>query len=284
LSSKKEGARDAVTCQTSEGEAEAESKMSSDTTPLKMLRVLDLIEASDRPLTAEVLLKTLGLTRSTFYRYLKILTETGFITSMPDAGFTLGPRIAELDYRMRQTDPLIKASRPVMVELARSERCVVLLCRRYKDRVLCIDQERTDRSLPSHYTRGLARSLYRGAASRIILAFLSTSTISRLYGASPAEFAVAGLGDSLADVRTSLRQIRHRGWEITHGQLTSGVTGVAAPIFDPNGDILGSFSITLPVPEMAETEELRLADRIKFCAQIIGNSISQDWSFDKDDV
>jgi len=43
---------------------------------------------------------------------------------MHEAGFTLGPRIVELDYRMRQSDPLIGAARPVMTELARSERGV----------------------------------------------------------------------------------------------------------------------------------------------------------------
>ncbi|HTH96919.1 MAG TPA: HTH domain-containing protein, partial [Stellaceae bacterium] len=118
--------------------------MAGDTTPRKMLRILDLIEDSETPVTTEVMLEKLAFTRSTLYRYLKILTESGLIASMPEAGFTLGPRIVELDYRMRQSDPLIGASRPVMAELAQSEQGVALLCRRYKDRVLCIHQERAD--------------------------------------------------------------------------------------------------------------------------------------------
>ena len=248
--------------------------MSGDTTPEKMLRILDLIASSDVPMTTEAITAAVGFTRSTLYRYLKVLTESELITAMPEAGFTLGPRIAELDYRMRRTDPLIAASRAVMAELARSERGVVLLCRRYKDKVLCIHQERAEISLRSHYARGLARPLHRGAASRIILACLKSATISRLYAALPKEFAEVGLGGSLAEVRASLRQIRQQGWDITHGQLTPGVSGVAAPIFDPRGEVLGSFSITVPLPDLGEAAERRLVERIVFCTKIIQSTIA----------
>jgi DNA-binding IclR family transcriptional regulator len=249
--------------------------MADDTSPLKMLRILDQIEASDIPVTTDAMLEKLGFTRSTLYRYLKILTGSGLITSMPDAGFTLGPRIVELDYRMRQSDPLISAARPVMAELARSERGVVLLCRRYKDRVLCIHQERSDLAFRSHYTRGLARPLYRGAASRIILAYLNSATINRLQAAFPKEFAQVELGTTPAEVRATLRGIRQRGWDVTQGQLTAGVTGIAAPILDPTGEILGSLSLTVATPNLSESDQQRLIEQIKFCSLIIRTALGQ---------
>ena len=155
--------------------------MTNETTPQKMLRILDLIEESQDPVTTEIMLEQLGFTRSTLYRYLKNLTESGLISSIPETGFTFGPRITELDYQMRQRDPLISASRPVMAELAKSERGVALLCRRYRDRVLCIHQEQGDISFRSNYERGLARTLFQGAASRIILAYLGSAIINRIF-------------------------------------------------------------------------------------------------------
>jgi DNA-binding IclR family transcriptional regulator len=83
----------------------------------RMLQVVDLIEVNDSPVPPGDLMARLGLTRSTLYRYLKILSDAGLITSFPGVGFALGPRIAELDFRMRNRDPLIIASRPVMSEL-----------------------------------------------------------------------------------------------------------------------------------------------------------------------
>jgi DNA-binding IclR family transcriptional regulator len=247
--------------------------MQSDTTPRKMLRIIDLIEESDGPVTAERMLAELGFTRSTLYRHLKILSETGFVASISDSGFTLGPRIVELDYKIRSRDPLLAASRPLMVELAQTERGVALLCRRYQDRVLCIHQERGDVAFRSNYTRGLARPLFRGAASRIILANLKGATIDRLQAKDADGFDTAGLGATGPEVRASLRRLRKQGWDVTEGQVTPGVVGVAAPLFDARGDVLGSLSLTLPARERSEAEMRRLIDRVCFCAGIIRNTI-----------
>lgn len=249
--------------------------MSGESTPRKMLRILDLIEAADSALTAEALLEQLDFTRSTLYRYLKILTESGLIAAMPEQGFTLGPRIAELDHRMRQTDTLINAARPVMAELAQAARGVALLCRRYQERVLCIHQERGSQAFRSNYTRGLARPLHRGAASRIILAHLGPAIINRLQAAAPEDFAAVGLGHSAAEVRATLRLIRKRGWDITHAQVTHGVTGIAAPLFDLHGGILGSLSVTIAAGDVADGDAQALIERVTFCAGIIRAAIGQ---------
>jgi DNA-binding IclR family transcriptional regulator len=252
--------------------------MAGDTTPRKMLRILDLIEDSPEPVAAEAMLAELGFTRSTLYRYLKILAETGLVTSLPDAGFTLGPRIAELDYKMRQRDPLIAASQPLMIELAQSERGVALLCRRFKDRVLCIHQERGDVGFRSNYTRGLPRPLFRGAASRVILAHLSPAAVGRLYADAPDAFAGAGLGATPAEARLALRRIRAAGWDLTEAQVTPGVMGVAAPLLDRGGEVLGSLSLTLPARERSEAEHQRLGERVRFCAGVVRTTLGQEYA------
>src|ERR1700751_2593865 len=84
----------------------------------RMIGLLDLFEEAGQRWTFEEIHARLGYTRSTLYRYLKVLTDAEILTSLPGVGFTLGPRIAELDYCSRTRDPLIVASRPVMIELA----------------------------------------------------------------------------------------------------------------------------------------------------------------------
>ncbi len=238
----------------------------------RMLRILDQIEDTNAAVTAEDLAARLGFTRSTTYRYLKVLTEAGLVSSLPDLGYTLGPRIAELDWRMRTADPLIRAGRPVMAELARSEAGVVLLCRRYRDLVLCVHQERGSDLVHSFYERGRARPPVRGAASRVILAWLPPPQLARLYGQHAADFAAAGLGDTLAAARTRLRAIRVAGWDATEGQVTQGVTGIAAPILDGSGGVLGSLNLTVPRTALSARERGRIASRVVLCADIIANA------------
>ena len=232
----------------------------------RMLQVVDVIEANDGPVMPDDLMVRLDLTRSTLYRYLKILSEAGLITSFPGVGFALGPRIAELDYRMRNLDPLIIASRPVMSELVAAIPGIALLCRRYRDTVLCVHQERGATTLVSTYERGLARPLFRGAASRIILAYLPPRVIERLHQRDKAN------GVSLAQLRPELREMRRRGWDLTDSQVTRGVTGVAAPVFDSRGRILGSLSLTIPRTKIPTSEAARIAERVMFCARIVSTS------------
>ncbi len=215
------------------------------------------------------MLQTLGFTRSTLYRYLKTLSSAGLITSLPNVGYTFGPRIAELDYEMRNRDPLIIASKPVMAELVRDMPGIALLCRRYRDRVLCVHQERGEVDFTSAYERGLARPLSRGAASRIILAYLPTRNITKLYEEQPAAFAEGELGFSLGDVKTALKKMRARGWDMTRGHVAAGVTGVATPIFDNRGVILASLSLTVGRPRLQDAELRAIAERLQSCARIV---------------
>lgn len=241
----------------------------------RMMAILDYFEGSTLEWTTESLHAELGYTRSTLYRYLKVLTDAGLLTSLPDVGYTLGPRIAELDYQMRERDPLITASRPVMSALAEEIPGIALLCRRYRDRVLCVHQEQNTQSFRSNYERGLARPLLRGAASRIILAFMPTPMIRKLYERDDRAFAEAGLGATLAEVRAALRVIRLAGWDMSIGHVTAGVTGIAAPIFDRHDNVLGSLSLTLGQTGLGAERTRSIAERVIFCADVVTRAVSR---------
>lgn len=241
----------------------------------KILQVLDILEGSSSGLMFDEIHARLDAPRSTLYRYLKALSDAGLIASLPNTGYSLGPRIAELDYKMRTTDPLIVVSRPVMAELVQSTPAVALLCRLYRNNVLCIHQESHPNAMRSNYERGRSRPLLRGAASRVILAYLAPRTIARLYEEQPDEFRKADLVGSLAEVRAGLKQIRQRGWESVEGQVTPGATGIAAPILDSGDAVIGSLSLTMGRVRMEEADVQRIAERVSFCAGIITNAIKQ---------
>jgi DNA-binding IclR family transcriptional regulator len=240
----------------------------------RMMSILDHFEGSTIEWTTEALHAELGYTRSTLYRYLKVLTDAGLLTSLPEVGYTLGPRIAELDYQMRERDPLINASRPVMASLVEEIPGIALLCRRYRDRVLCVHQEQSTKSFRSRYERGLARPLLRGAASRIILAYMPTPMIRKLYEQNGAAFAEAELGATLTDVRAALRAIRQAGWDMTIGHVTPGVTGIAAPVFDRRDNVLGSLSLTLGQTGLPPERTRAIAERIVACAAIVSKAVA----------
>jgi DNA-binding IclR family transcriptional regulator len=242
----------------------------------KMISVLDLFDGTAMEWLPDSMAERLDLPRSTLYRYLKVLTDAGLLTSLPGVGYTLGPRVAELDFRMRLTDPLIAASRPVMAELVQDVPGISLLCRRYRDRVLCVHQEQSVATFRSNYERGRARPLVRGAASRIILAYMPAPVVRRLQESAPATFAEAGLGDNLPTLRAKLKELRQRGYDVTQGDLTSGVTGVAAAIFDARENVLGSLSVTLGESQVSLERLAYVADRVRLCARIVTKTVARE--------
>ncbi len=242
----------------------------------RMMGILDLFEGGSAEWTVDRLRGELGYSRATLYRYLRVLTDAGFLTTLPGIGYTLGPRIIELDFKIRTRDPLIGAARPVMAELAAEISGVALLCRVYRDRVLCVHQESSTDLFRSTYERGKARPLLSGATSRVILAHLPAASITRLFEAAPASFADAGLGDSLDAVRQGLRRIRRAGWDMTVGQVTAGVTGIAAPIFDAGGNVVGSLSLALGDPNLSQDRIGFIADRVRFCARVLTNALVRE--------
>lgn len=240
----------------------------------RLVGIIDLFEGEDALLSAEQMHERLGYTRSTLYRYLRILTNAGLLSSLHSVGYTLGPRISELDYRIRARDPLIHAAKPHLQRLAREHNGVGLLCRRFRDKVLCVHQEAATEAFTSHYERGRARSLFMGAASRVILAHLPSQQLRRLYEADPEAFAQAGIGETLPEVRAFLRKIRNRGYDLSFGQMTPGVTGIGAPLLDASGMILGSFNIVIGKPNMPEALTRVIGQSVVEAAQNVSRSIS----------
>jgi len=240
----------------------------------RMLAILDLFDEHSVSWSVEDLHAELGYTRSTLYRYLKVLTDAGFLTSLPGLGYALGPRIIELDRKIRMTDPLLQAARPVMAELVLDIPAVALLCRRYRQKVLCVHQEASTSAFTSDYERGRARPLLRGAASTAILAWLPNYQVSKLYKARPEEFAEAGLGENLAEVKAGLKAIRQARHVISYGMVTPGVIGVAAPLFDGRQEVIGSLSLTVSdTPVMRERLEA-VTGQVVFCARVVNTALA----------
>jgi DNA-binding IclR family transcriptional regulator len=111
--------------------------------------------------------------------------------------------------------------------------------------------------------------LFRGAASRVILAHLPGPAVARLRARHGAEFAEAGLGATPAAVRAALLAIRRRGWDRTEGQVTPGVTGIAAPVLDSTGAVTASLSLTLGRPQLDEATAEAIAGRVRAAVQAL---------------
>src|SRR3569833_364788 len=107
----------------------------------RLLALLDLFSLS-RPLwTPDELMRELGYSRPTLYRYLKSLRDIGLMMSTRGGQFTLGPRVMEMDNLSRHADPLDAAASPHLIRLTTARACSALTVRWYGDSMLCVTSQ-----------------------------------------------------------------------------------------------------------------------------------------------
>jgi len=240
----------------------------------RLLTVLDLFSEAHPNWTAEEMMQTTGFTRPTLYRYLKSLREAGLVTSMPGGAFALGPRVIELDYLMNRADPLIAAGQGALHELSQLHPCSAFLVRWYGRKILCVSAVVTAANPQSSYPRGRPMPLARGAISRAILAHLTKSEQEEIGGANLAEFARAGTGETVEEIRTTLRRTRREGVAIAHGEVTPGVVGIAAPVFDGGVGPAAALCFTAAGKDIDPQKITLLSARVRDLAQAISADLT----------
>lgn len=242
----------------------------------RILALLDVFTEDRLEWTPDEMMDALGYSRPTLYRYLKILKEAGFVTSMPSGGFALGPRVVELDFLMRKSDTLVQYARPHMESFAAAWPCAALLVRWYGNKLLVVDSETATPELENDYPRGRPLPLSRGAISRAIMSALNRRKLMPIVEANQAELATVGLGDTIDEVLAELRRIRRRGYAVAVGEITSGVTGIASPVFDGGNSPIGTLCVTIAndaaVPELVE----RIGKRVSEASAEIGARLAAD--------
>ena len=207
----------------------------------RILRILQLFD-TQHVWTVEAIAQEMGVSVSSAYRDVQELSRAGFLDPVAGAGYVLGPAFIEYDRLIRASDPLIQVAAPLMHRLLQrtTQQGTAILCRRYRDCVMCVHQERgTQSKARTFYERGVAMPLYVGAASKAILAYLDERTLKRSYEEHREHIRRASGREDLKSFRAEMRGIRRDGYAITIGELGAGRVGFAAPILLEGAAVAG---------------------------------------------
>ena len=241
----------------------------------RVLAILDVFTEDRLEWTPEQLIERLGYSRPTLYRYLKTLKEAGLLVSLPNAGFTLGPRVVEMDFLLRKSDALILSGDRHLKDLTGRWSCTALLVRWYGDKILCVDSACSTANPLSSYPRGRPMPLVRGAISRSIMAFLPRRRLIPLIERNLEELRAVGLGDTVDEVHDALKRVRRAGCSVAHGEVTPGVVGIAAPIFDAGRSPIASLCVTISGQLVSGREIDTISAEVRRCASEISAALSQ---------
>lgn len=229
----------------------------------KVLSILGLF-SRERPIwQPEAICSALGFTRATGYRYIKELMDFGLLKKVNAGHYALGARIIELDYQLRQSDPVLLAADAAMQELSeKTEREVVLTVLIQRRQV--IDIHRVHARRPPNTavarSRGRQRPLFRSGAPKILLASLPVPHQRQIYAAHAAEIQACQMGDSWEAFRATLAKIKKAGFYMSWGELEPNMGAAVVPVFNSEGETVAALNL-LDTPD-----NIRRADALQLKA------------------
>lgn len=210
----------------------------------RALAILDLFSLQTPVLSAEEIIAALAYSAPTGYRYIRDLTDLGYLLRMTGGAYKLGPRIIELDHLIIDGDPVLAVARPIMREVVAQTGGDVLLSAVHGLRILNIHHERGPHDLGIVHGRGRAHPLFRGSTAKTILAFLTRKEQRKLYADHQKEIALAGMGISEAEFLAALDAVRLSGHYLGIGEMSPGRAGFSVPILLEDKRIFGALTVT----------------------------------------
>lgn len=241
-------------------------------------RALDLLSlfTVDKPVwTGNEIAATLGVARSTGYRYLQSLVGSGFVQEA-DGGFRLGHKIFELTVAARATPELSQVAVPLMRALASRFDETVLLTRLSGPWAICVEAVESRRRPRLSYRSGEALPVNAGAAAQALLAWADPDEQEAILQRSALPpFTDRTITDPV-DMRKRLARIRARGIAVTHGEVDEHIVGIAAPIRDRGGRIRATISLAVVARPLAPPELQRFETAVREAAALIAARLDDD--------
>jgi len=238
----------------------------------RMMDVLDLFSGQVTLLTAEDIAERLQVSRPTAFRYAGELCAAGFLANY-SGSYSLGARIITLDYRIRESDPVLRLARPVMRQLAADMVATAVLCRMYNEDVINVHQEEIKPDGGTIYGRGRPLPLFRGSASKTMLAFLPQAKVRKIYEHHSTDPDAQAVGKDWGAFSGALKEIKRKGFYVSVREVNHDRVGIAAPITLPKAGAIAVLSLVLPEDRLSFVNLDGIGDKVKECAREISRQL-----------
>lgn len=199
---------------------------------------------------------------STIYRYLRTLTEFGFV-ERSESGYHLGPRLQITGGPTVTSEELIRIADPVLRMLVEETGETALIARRVGLSAVCLHEAQTSQPLRVTCGPGTAIPLHAGALPRVLLAY------------APADVRAAALhvAEEPAMRRRELEAAAADGIAEDEGGLYPGTVSIAVPVLRDDG-IVAAIGVLAPKGRATRAWRTRAARVLREGSTIISAALA----------
>ncbi len=242
-----------------------------DTSFARGLRLL-LTVADRGDVRADELGALLDMPVSTVYRYLRTLTEFGFV-DRHGGTYRIGPKLLIGTGSNVSSEQLIRHADPALRMLVGETGETAVVVRRIGLTSTCLHQVESDIALRVTLEPGSMSPLYAGALARVLLAFAPADILDevlaqdlvRLTPATPTE----------TELRERLGAIVMTGLATSEGELIEGTVSIAAPVLREDG-IVGAIGVIGPESRCGAAWQARARRSVQQAARAIDAALAEE--------
>jgi DNA-binding IclR family transcriptional regulator len=224
----------------------AEPRLGSQT----LIRGLDVIElVAEGPITLGELADRLGLTRSTTHRLASALADRRYLRFVPRSGYSLGPKLLELGFRVRDELDLPRVAAPQLERLALLSGDTVHLGILERGRVLYLDKISGKRRINISSRVGELQPVHSTGLGKALILDHDEESWENFFRA---ENSAQRTPEALAEWQARMRSYALAGYAFDLEENEDQIRCVAAPIRDVAGRIIAALSVSSAAQYMSD--------------------------------
>ncbi len=239
-------------------------------------RGVSIIEAFDDAnprLTASQAGQRTNMTRTAARRYLLTLQHMGYVASDGKL-FWLTPRVLRLGQSYLESARLPRVVQPFLQRVAAGTNEIAYLSVMDGDEVVYIARNGPNRSMSTGYVLGARVPAQVTASGMLMLALRTDAELNEWLAMRQLTVFTSHTIASMERMKLELARIRAQGWALSEQQLDLNSRGIAVPLRDRHGALVGALNITMPMGhESSEDAVARVLPVLRETAQAMRNLI-----------
>ncbi len=215
----------------------------------KATALLDAFLPRSGELSLGELSRRSGLPMSTTYRLANQLVEWGGLERAPGGGYQLGLRLWEIGALARGNLSPVELIRPYMQDLYDVVHENVQLAVLDGDDVVYLEKLSGRASTPVRSRGGGRLPVHATGVGKVLLAWADPHMLERLMPTTLPRYTPTTITNR-DELLASLATVREEGVAYAREELTVGVTSVAVPVRDAEGQVIAAISLAVRTPRL----------------------------------
>lgn len=226
--------------------------------------ILDYLAQKPHGERLTVISKDLGLNKSTAFSLISTLENLRCVTQNQTTGkYSLGLRLLEYAQALLSSLDIVELAKPYMRDLAAKYDETINLALMSGDEVIYVDKVQSTKSVRVEMRLHEKVPAYVCSTGKVFMAFMEQEKrekmISRITFHPRTIYSIA----NSAQLEGELDNIRARGYAYDREEYEIGLTCIACPVFNRNGEVVAAISLNAPTARMVQIDQNLLIANIK---------------------